>query len=135
MKIKYLIPAFIWSVAILIMLLLPSSQIPSYKILKIPHLDKIIHFGMFLGLSILLVFGFMKQNKNSFLFKDAYTITLVICVFYSAGTEFLQSISVSLQRMGSALDFAANMAGTITGLILYFVIMKIKIFRNLITSL
>lgn len=124
MKIRYLLPAIIWSLTIIVLILMPSGNIPKTKLLNIPHIDKIIHFGLFFMLSVLLDFGFRKQLRGSFLNNNHYTISLVFCVIFGVGTELLQFVFTSQGRSATLLDFIANFSGAVAGIFTMFLLMK-----------
>jgi len=103
---------------------MPSGNIPKTKLLNIPHIDKLIHFGLFFVLSLLLDFGFRKQPLKSFMRENHYTISLLFCVIFGVGTELLQLVFTSQGRSGTMLDFMANFSGTLAGLFALFVLTK-----------
>ncbi|MFP4288793.1 MAG: VanZ family protein [Bacteroidota bacterium] len=124
MKIRYLLPAFVWALTIIVLILMPSGNIPKTKLLNIPHIDKLVHFGLFFVLSILLDFGFRKQPFKSFLQKNHYTISLLFCVIFGVGTELLQFVFTSQGRSATVLDFIANFSGALAGVFALFVLLK-----------
>ncbi|MFW5892460.1 MAG: VanZ family protein [Bacteroidota bacterium] len=125
MNIRYLFPSFIWAITIIVLILMPSDNIPKTKLLNIPHIDKFIHFGLFFVLSILLDFGFRRQSLESFMRKNHYTISLIFCVIFGVGTELLQFAFTSQGRSATVLDFLANFAGALAGVFALFLLIKI----------
>ncbi len=112
MKFRYLLPAILWSVIIFFIIAIRGSRIPDSALFYIPHFDKLLHAGIFFVLSILLLWGLIKQKKN----KKAipYIITLLFCVIYGGVTEIIQHFFVD-GRSGEIADFAANTIGSLIG--------------------
>lgn len=113
-----------WLLIIFYVSLTPSENIPDYKILSIPHFDKMVHFGIYLILSILFASLLIKLNYTKL---QTYIIVILPCAIMGGGIEILQNI-LPIHRSGSNLDFLADFLGTITGLIIYF---KLLIFSKL----
>ncbi|TVQ87838.1 MAG: VanZ family protein [Bacteroidetes bacterium] len=118
MNFKYLLPGIVWIIVILAIIAIPGSSIPRTSLFEIPHFDKLIHFVMFAILSILLGFGFFRQQENSIYFRKRYTFVLVLCVIYGGATEIIQHLFVA-GRSGELWDFAANTAGSFAGILLF----------------
>ena len=95
----------IWILIIFILCAMPSEDIPDPH-LDIPHLDKVIHFGMFFILSLLII---------------------LTAFIYGGLIEILQHYFFN--RGGDVWDLAADIAGGIAGCLCYPVtkrIFKIK---------
>ncbi len=118
MNIKYFLPGIVWVVIVFIIIAIPGSNIPRTSLFEIPHFDKLIHFVMFAVLSILLGFGFFRQQENSIYFRKRYTFVLVFCVIYGGATEIIQHFFVA-GRSGELWDFAANTSGSFVGILLF----------------
>ncbi len=114
---RYLIPALIWSLLIFWIISLPGSSIPKTPLLQLPHFDKFVHVSIFMVFAFLLAFGIDKQEVKG-IQRNIYTITIAICVIYSTGTEWLQHNYVP-GRHGDFWDILANLAGSLTGLMIY----------------
>lgn len=78
----------------------PGPQVPQASI---PHLDKVIHFGMYLLLSILFSLNFPKMGMKSFL----------VLVLYAAIDELTQPY---FQRDAEIWDGLADSAGILLGI-------------------
>lgn len=74
--------------------------------IKIPHLDKLAHFGVFTVLTGLLHFSYKLTAKRQ----------LYIWAIYGAGIEFLQGLTPT--RSPEFLDFIADMFGVIAVLLI-----------------
>jgi len=122
-KLGYLIPAFLWFFIILLVVSIPGSNIPKSEIFKIPHFDKLVHFSLFFVFTLLLNYGFHKQNNNSALKRYNYTIAFVSGVIYSVITEVIQHYYIA-GRSGEYLDFVANIAGIVSGVLFFRYFLK-----------
>ncbi len=112
--IAYFLPSVIWGVVIFVIISIPPSAVPPTDKLRIPHIDKIIHFGIFFVLGFLLVLGFLKSGRQQF---KHFLISVLIGVSYGAFTEYLQYCCIA-GRHGAFSDFIADGFGTVFGVLL-----------------
>lgn len=117
MKPTPLLPALIWSLVILAVIGWPEKQIPDSDILKIPFIDKVIHFSMFAVFAVFVYGGMWVQDKASSLYTYRLMITLTAGLAYGAVTEMIQHFFLE-GRHGTAGDFLANAIGTVFGVII-----------------
>lgn len=94
------------------MLFVPANQLPTEPFVKIPHFDKIVHFGMFFILCLLL-FRPVKQFTPNYFFW-APLVTLVFAV----ALESLQQ-KITATRCSDINDLWANIAGLSFALIVF----------------
>ena len=120
---KHLLPAIIWGVGVLIVLSIPSDSIPESKLLNIEHIDKGVHFVLFFVFSLLLCFGFFKQQIIGALNKNYVIYAFLISVLYGGLTEFLQFAWFE-SRSGNIFDFFANTVGAIAGVLGFYLFVK-----------
>lgn len=114
----------IWALLILLICLIPGNNISKFNRIDVPYLDKLIHFFMYLVLSILLVSTIRRSsiyNKKPIL---AYFLIVLAAVTYGGIIELLQNYDV-FARDSDHLDFFANTAGVISGLFIYFLLKNI----------
>jgi VanZ family protein len=123
MKISHLLPSVIWSLVILWIICIPGSSIPETPFIYIPHFDKIVHAFIFGVFAFLINFGLYRQ-KNSFLRRNHYTITMIAGVLYGVITEWIQ-LSFIPGRSGELMDWVADVAGTIAGIMIFHFSRKI----------
>jgi VanZ family protein len=113
-----MLPSAGWAMLILVIISWPASQIPDAEIMKLPHIDKIIHFSLFFVLAVLLAAGLFFQPKNLFIYTFRITITLTTGLVYGSLTEVFQSLALP-ERQGSLVDFVANAFGTVFGVLCF----------------
>jgi VanZ family protein len=90
------------------------SEVPLYNI---PFADKIVHFIMYFSLMSVIIFENRKYLKST-----GQLIFLALIPFlYGALMEILQS-TLTISRSGSIYDAAANLAGVVTSVLLWFLI-------------
>jgi VanZ family protein len=118
MKPVFFLPALGWAFVVFIAISLPGSRLPDSDLLKLPHFDKLVHTVLFFVLAILLAYGFFKQGKNTISGRHYFTFTLVLGIIYGMLTELLQYWLIS-ERHGNLWDFAANIIGTVFGLLIF----------------
>ncbi len=124
---RKIIPAFLWSVFILILTGLPGNYFPrvnSFWDWVGP--DKLIHLFIFGVLVFLILFGFKEQYFNS---KKRYIfgiVSVVVTSLYGMVTEILQHY-VFIGRSGNRFDFYADAIGAFLGWIVFYLIYRKKI--------
>jgi len=112
MKILIFWKPFVWLALICYGLFLPAQNLPAKQLLSIPHFDKIVHFSLFFGLSLLL-FNPFKKIKTNYL-----VLAPVTAVLLGALLELVQH-SISSTRSSNIYDFLANSAGIVISIIFY----------------
>lgn len=109
----------IWAVVIFILCAMPSENIPDPH-LNIPHLDKVVHFGMFFIMAILLCNELEYQTRFSL--RKIYVTTICIALIYGGVIELLQQYFFN--RSGDVLDLLADVFGAIVGCLMYPVLKR-----------
>lgn len=94
------------------LLFMPANKLPSDPFLKIPHFDKIVHFGMFFILCIL----FFRPIKNST--PNYYFWTPIVTLVFAVALEFLQQ-KITASRHSDMYDLFANATGLIVATVFY----------------
>ncbi len=77
-----------------------------------PHLDKVVHFTMFFGLTFLLTWFFVEMGKG---YRKGVIAALLIAMTYGAIDEISQGW---VSRTTDVFDWMADSAGAITGVLL-----------------
>ena len=106
----------LWALVISLLTLMPVEKAPETPFLDIPHLDKLVHFGIFGLLSWLMIRGLLKFNEV----KDKITpivISLVFPTIYGGIIEILQHFIPG--RGPDILDFLANTLGILMGVVTF----------------
>ena len=113
--IKNYLWAFLWSLFILFVCLIPSSELPKINFFSEYHVDKFIHFFLyFIQSALFLLLGSYKTNTNYFrrkhtIFVLFYGLLLGIII------EFTQQHYI-VGRAGNLYDFIADSLGILLGL-------------------
>ena len=102
----------IWLAVICYGLFLPANELPVQPFLKIPHFDKIIHFGLFFGLCLLLLRTFKRLNTQHYFWAP------FISLIAGAVLETVQHL-ISHTRSSNLYDFLANAAGVVASIVFY----------------
>ena len=108
--------AGLWALTILVFSGIPGDSI---KLPPIWNADKILHFIIYLILSVFLIYGFINLNKFNSRFK-VLLFTVIISSGYGGVIEILQDY-VFIGRYGDILDFTANCIGAVIGSLLVFI--------------
>lgn len=89
--------------------------VPSSLLQQMRAYDKALHFLVYFILIILLWFSVSPIQKANLRRKTIWTVLLLL-VFYAGADEWLQGLSAGRTR--DIMDFAANLAGLMGGLVL-----------------
>lgn len=116
------------AIFILIVLLLPKSNMPVNKLFDIKHFDKIVHALLFAGLQFLLLLDSKVQRKS---YRQIFLLTF-ICIEYGALTELLQLLT-NVGRTGSYYDFLADILGIGMGILFFWLSFGTK-FQSLLRN-
>lgn len=103
-----------WALVIFVLCSLPGEDIPDPHI-DIPHLDKIVHFGMFFIMALLLCNELEYQTRLTL--RKIYMITVSIILIYGGVIELLQHHFFN--RSGDMLDLLADVIGAVVGCLFY----------------
>lgn len=118
----YFTPAVLWGIFILYFSLLPGPQVPR---ILVELNDKFLHGLIYFFSAGLIYLGIIRFNFNNSVPRVSLIVIILICLVFGAGVELLQHYLVS-NRNGDWLDFAANSAGSIVCVLLFFLFHKAK---------
>lgn len=102
----YFWSALFWSILIIFLCLIKSSDIPQ---IEIPYLDKVIHTGLHFVFTLLWFFYFKKHIGRLSNFK-LLLISLVLSVFFGIAIELIQKF-FTVTRSADIFDVIANLFG------------------------
>lgn len=114
----------IWLSLICYGLFLPANKLPVEPFLKIPHFDKIVHFGLFFGLCLLMFRPFKRLNMRYLILAPA--ISIAAGAILETTQHFL-----SHTRSSNFYDFLANAAGVLASIFFYLVFVSDKKWEKL----
>ena len=120
------IPFIIWLITIAILSGYPGNKIPKSPFL---HLDKLVHSGVYLVLSILLCYAFYNKDVNKFNSFKTSALIILFGVSYGGFMEILQEY-IFINRSGNWYDFFANAIGAILGAVLFPFVLKLLPFKR-----
>ena len=110
-------------VALIIMYLSMASshtfdRVPTFNI---PHFDKIVHFGMYFSLMLVILI----ENRNTL--KNFRQILLIGLASLSYGIiiEIMQS-TLTVTRTGDFFDALADLTGIIAAILIWFLVIRYK---------
>lgn len=79
---------------------------------EIPHLDKVVHMGMYFVMSGMLWWEFFRSHKGGLHIRRGWIGAFLCPVLFSGCIEILQEYCTSY-RGGDWLDFLANTVGAL----------------------
>ena len=120
------LPPLSWTVMILVLLCLPGSTLSGIHAPHIPHLDKYVHFLLFMGLGGLWnTYLICKKNSPENL-KKGLSLVFLLAVAYGGLLEIVQYCFVP-DRSFDVLDIVADAAGAaVAWTIFHFKILRIN---------
>ena len=108
--------AILWVFVILLLCWTPriwieAPQGPRFFLLEIPHLDKIVHLGIFTVFALLWMHALPGGHK-SILFVVAFGLGLAVV------TEIVQNVPI-INRQGDFVDGTVDLLGALLGIAAY----------------
>lgn len=116
-----LIRNIIWALVIFVLCAMPGEDIPDPQ-LNIPYIDKIVHFGMFFVMAVLLCNELEYQTRLCL--RKIFLLTMAIVLVYGGVIELLQHYFFN--RSGDIFDLLADVAGGMVGCLFYLPLKKLK---------
>lgn len=98
------------------------SNVKEIQQIKIPNIDKIVHFGLYFALSFLWMWSLVKPQKANSFFKTAFII-FVLATFFGLFIELIQE-NYTATRSAELLDVVSNCTGALTGILISKLILK-----------
>lgn len=114
-----MLPAILWALLILSLLLLPGRMLPPapFQLSDLLAVDKLVHAFIFMVLQYLLVRGFALQPTFATLRKLAMPLSFLISITFGASMEGVQWFIPD--RAFEWIDMIANTVGVIVGSLVY----------------
>lgn len=107
---------------ILILSFTNASSFPDIDFIRIPYLDKIVHFGLY----FLLMFVIIIEHRKSFLNTRILILISLIPIFFGAFIELGQS-GLTNSREGDILDIIFNSSGVVCATLLWLVVKPYRV--------
>lgn len=92
-----------------------SDDVPEIEWKFFIETDKIVHFLMFFGLSIVASFNYIYINKGHIIILKLIAFAILLPILYGALIEIIQS-EYCIGRSGDWFDFGADMLGSLATL-------------------
>ena len=115
--------AISWNVLILIFCLINLSNINEVQKIRIPNIDKVVHFIFYTTSSFLWSWALL--NKKTTTFKLNLTLIVFGLILFGLMVEFLQDI-LPTKRSFEWLDVLCNTLGVLFGTTIYLIYTKFK---------
>ena len=119
--------AVLYSCVITILFFISTSGMPS---IGVSHIDKVVHFSIFLGFTFLWL-SFLYLRNDMKLSTRTIVIFFLISIIYGTLIEVFQE-QFTARRTFDYFDILADMLGSLTGI---FVFQKAKPFFNFKNSI
>jgi len=123
MFIKYNLFGIIWAFVILGLTTIPVPEMPDQEWMQLFSIDKLAHFGVFAIQTLLLIVGYHKQNRWSFLRAFPVLAAIGSTILYGLVIEIIQLTLPS--RSFEWFDLVADAIGSGIGTGLFYLIYKL----------
>lgn len=111
------IKSILWATVVMVLCTIPVG---TGSAVKLPHSDKLVHFGMF-GLLMLLLLFENRSYRNSRPLRWQNLRLLALILFYGSATELIQHYLIPY-RSGELLDLLADIGGALAALTVFPVV-------------
>lgn len=129
--IRFFWPAIGWTIIIILLTLLPASDIPATPFSRIPHFDKLVHAGIF-GLFVILwysaLFKAFSATRSPEQFQPITLLagTILAAIILGLLIEIVQKDWKFIQRDFEWYDWLADILGAFVGGAIANELFKIK---------
>ncbi len=97
---------------------MPGKSIPKVNWLELLSFDKFVHASIFFVEEVLLIRFLINLSETNFFCKNYKWVSALFCIAYGGSLEIMQ-YTIFSERSGDVLDFIANSAGVIAGLVVF----------------
>lgn len=108
-------PAIVAVIIFYLCCLIPANDIPDVEFKFFIPTDKIIHFLMYFGLSIVASFNYIYDKKGKIIILKLVAFAVLVPIIYGGLIEILQAEYFS-GRSGDWYDFLADVLGSLATL-------------------
>ncbi|MDR0940350.1 MAG: VanZ family protein [Mediterranea sp.] len=104
---------------------------PKTELDNIPNFDKLVHIGMYFGMSALLWVEFLRAHRRDQHppMWHAWIGALLCPVLFSGAIELVQQYATSY-RSGDLMDFLANSTGALLATLLAYFVVRPRVFEK-----
>lgn len=108
-------PAIIAVIIFYLCCLIPARDIPEVEINFFIPTDKIVHFLMYFGLSIVASFNYIYDKKGHIIILKLIAFAILVPIIYGGLIEIIQA-EYFPERSGDWYDFLADVLGSLATL-------------------
>jgi len=108
-------PAIVAIIIFYLCCLIPSNDIPKVEFDFFIPTDKIVHFLMYFGLSIVASFNYIYDKKGKIIILKLIAFAILVPILYGGLIEILQA-EYFTERSGDWYDFLADILGSLATL-------------------
>jgi VanZ family protein len=108
---KYNWPSILWAAFVLVICLMPGSNVPK---IKIPHFDKVVHVSIYMVLGLVTYYGWIMQVQFSSLRTRTVMKVMLVLALYGLTIEVMQG-TLTADRSFDLWDALANSVGAVIG--------------------
>ncbi|MDR1706976.1 VanZ family protein [Dysgonomonas sp.] len=108
-------PAIVAVIIFYLCCLIPTNDIPDIELDFFIPTDKIVHFVMYFGLSVVASFNYIYDRKGKIIILKLVAFAILVPIVYGGLIEILQAEYFS-GRSGDWYDFLADVLGSLSTL-------------------
>ena len=111
---KNFLPGIAWFFIVALLVFMPGKEVPNVSWFSIPHFDKIVHAGMFGGITLLFCLPYFTAPYSLKYKLNQVTRIALAAIVWGIAVEFIQKYFVA-GRSFEWIDWAADSAGVLIG--------------------
>ena len=128
---KKFLPGIAWFFIVAVLVFMPGDDVPSTGWLQGYNIDKLVHIGMFGGLTFLFSLPYLNTQFSFTKKRNAFILISILFIAWGLGVEFIQKYYAD-HRSFDLYDWAADTAGV---MIAFFVLLKLAKRRSVIRNI
>ncbi|MCH2198312.1 MAG: VanZ family protein [Flavobacteriales bacterium] len=110
--------SILWAMVIASVYFLPGKDLPIVSFWDLLQFDKVGHFLVFFVFTLILKTGLKRQVRFATIQQRSTLSALAFAIPYGGILEYLQG-AVSPDRNSDLMDFVANVAGCLVGIVIF----------------
>ena len=121
------LPGIVWFFIVAVLVFMPGEDVPDMGWMHPFHIDKLVHLGMFGGLTYLFSLPYLNSGFSVNKKRNSFIVVSILFIAWGLGVEFIQKY-FAYHRSFDLFDWLADTIGV---LIAYFILDKISQKRSL----
>ena len=105
-------PGIAWFFVVAVLVFMPGEDVPSIGWMQAYHIDKLVHVGMFAGLTYLFSLPYLNSGFSVTKKRNSFIIISIIFIAWGLGVEYIQKY-YAYHRSFDLFDWVADSIGVV----------------------